>query len=384
LKVQANQSGRPQLPHYGFQPLPQPNGAPPYRYDLSNLLSATDIKSITDSGTMVAHFVGDTGDFRGQQKDFVAEMMTLDAQSAPDGKQPAFFYHLGDVVYFAGDVDMYGDNFYETYKDYPGFIVAIPGNHDCQPDDPQDGPVDPNKTPLDGWVKNFMSPDAGQLGSLKTGSGRTQMDLPNVFWTFTTPLVTIIGLFSNVGETQGEIKADQIAWFEGELKAANPNLPLLVAVHHPPFSGDTDHSGSDVVAKVLFQSFKNANRYPNMILSGHVHNYQRFTNVVPGPNGKIEVTCVVAGAGGYTKLGRLPEINGRYPGVPLTIDDSLTLEEYDHDNFGFLRLELSKRSIVGTYFSAPYSAGGQPDAQVKDSFKVDLKTNTVQTLPIPR
>jgi len=45
---------------------------------------------------------------------------------------------------------------------------------------------------------------------------------------------------------------------------------------------------------------------------------------------------------------------------------------------------LSKRSIVGTYFSAPYSAGGQPDAQVKDSFKVDLKTNTVQTLPIPR
>jgi hypothetical protein len=68
----------------------------------------------------------------------------------------------------------------------------------------------------------------------------------------------------------------------------------------------------------------------------------------------------------------------------LTIDDSLTLEEYDHDNFGFLRLELSKRSIVGTYFSAPYSAGGQPDAQVKDSFKVDLKTNTVQTLPIPR
>ena len=76
------------------------------------------------------------------------------------------------MIYFAGDIDMYGDNFYETYKDYPGFIVAIPGNHDCQPDDPQDGPVDPNKFPLDGWIQNFMSKNPGQLGSLKTGVGK--------------------------------------------------------------------------------------------------------------------------------------------------------------------------------------------------------------------
>ena len=72
-------------------------------------------------------------------------MMTQDAQNLPANRKPAFFYHLGDVVYFAGDISMYGDNFYQTYKDYPCFIVAIPGNHDCQPDDPQDGPVDPNK-----------------------------------------------------------------------------------------------------------------------------------------------------------------------------------------------------------------------------------------------
>lgn len=53
---------------------------------------------------------------------------------------------------FAGDIQGYGENFYETYAEYPGLIVSIPGNHDCQPDDPQDGPVDPNKKPLDGWV----------------------------------------------------------------------------------------------------------------------------------------------------------------------------------------------------------------------------------------
>ncbi len=71
-----------QLPHYPFQPLPTPNGPPPYRFDLSQLLSAADITAIAN-GTLIFHTVGDTGDHRGQQQDFVAEMMTQDAQSLP-------------------------------------------------------------------------------------------------------------------------------------------------------------------------------------------------------------------------------------------------------------------------------------------------------------
>ena len=194
-----------QLPHYPFQPLPTPNLPAPYRFDLSQLLTAADVAKIKNAGVMVFHTVGDTGDYRNSgPQDVVAAIMTQDIQNSPDGKQPAFYYHLGDVIYFAGDIDKYGAYFYETYKEYPAFIVSIPGNHDCQPDDPQDGPVDPNKVPLDGWVKNFMSKDPAQPGSLKTAANRTQMDLPNVYWTFTTPLATIIGLFSNVGETEGE------------------------------------------------------------------------------------------------------------------------------------------------------------------------------------
>jgi len=369
-----------QLPHFPFQPLPPPNGAAPFRFDLSQLLSAADITSIQKAGVLVCHVVGDTGDNRGQQQDFVAAMMTQDAEGSADDRKPAFFYHLGDVVYFAGDIDMYGANFYETYKDYPGFIVSIPGNHDCQPDDPQDGPVDPNKVPLDGWVQNFMAKNSGQLGSLKTAAARTQMDLPNVYWTFITPFATIIGLFSNVGETEGEIHQDQIDWFRGELNAADPNLALIVAVHHPPLSGDSEHSGSSAVYRVLFDSFEATERYPELILSGHVHNYQRFTNVVQGPNGRTPIPCVVAGAGGYTNLGKLHKIGGVYPTTPLPLGADLTLEQYDHDNFGFLRLEVSKAQIIGSYFSAPYSPGGQPATQLVERFAVDLASHTVQTL----
>ncbi len=367
------------LPHYPFQPLPPPRPLP-YRFDLSKLLPAADVTKIKNDGVMVFHTVGDTGDYRDSgPQDLVAQIMTQDAQNSPDGKQPAFYYHLGDVVYFAGDIDKYGANFYETYKDYPCFIVSIPGNHDCQPDDPQDGPVDPNKVPLDGWVQNFMSTNPAQLGSLKTGSNRTQMDLPYVYWTFTTPLATIIGLFSNVGETEGEIHPDQISWFKGELTAADPTLALIVTVHHPPFSGDVEHSGSSAVDQVLSSCFQAVKRYPDLILSGHVHNYQRFTNVVQGPKGKLQIPYIVAGAGGYTKLGTLHQINGADPTVPLALGSGLTFEQYDQKNFGFLRLEVSKTQIAGTYLSAPYVTGSTPAAKVVDSFVVDLTKHTVTT-----
>jgi hypothetical protein len=376
LQVQATGE---QIPSYPFQPLPPPNGPAPYRFDLSQLLTAADVQQITDAGVLVFHTVGDTGDYRGQQQLFVAEMMTQDAQTLPAGREPAFFYHLGDVIYFAGDIIRYPDNFYLTYKNYPGFIVSIPGNHDCQPDDPSDGPGDPNKYPLDGWVQNFMSKNPAQPGSLKTGTARTQLDLPNVYWTFTTPLATIIGLFSNVGETQGEFHQDQIDWFQSELTAANPALALIVSVHHPPFSGDVEHSGSSVVDQVLMKAFQAVKRYPNLILSGHVHNYQRFTNVVKGPKGQLQIPYVVAGAGGYTLLSDLQQVNGAFPKAPFSVGSGLTLEQYDQKNFGFLRLEVSKTQIVGIYQSAPYVAGGTPAATVVDSFTVDLIKNTVVT-----
>jgi hypothetical protein len=136
------------------------------------------------------------------------------------------------------------------------------------------------------------------------------------------------------------------------------------------------------VAKVLFSSFKSTKVYPHLILSGHVHNYQRFTNEMKGPSGTtIQLPCIVAGAGGYTRLGRLQKINGSPPQVPLSLPNGLTLEQYDEDNFGFLRLEVSKTQIVGTYFSDHYSAGAIPNAQAVDQFVIDLADRTVETGP---
>jgi hypothetical protein len=41
--------------------------------------------------------------------DFVARMMTDDYDASAEAAVPAFFYRPGAVVYFAGDVDKYGE-----------------------------------------------------------------------------------------------------------------------------------------------------------------------------------------------------------------------------------------------------------------------------------
>ena len=363
------------VPSFSFVPLPPPNGPAPYRKDLSQILSASDYQAIKSANAMIIHTVGDTGDHRGGQKDFVAAMMTNDAE-ALGPQEPAFCYHLGDICYFAGDTDLYSENFYETYKDYPSFIVAISGNHDCVPvDEPSDReaegaatPNNPAKQPWDGFIANFMADDPAVQGSPTTGAERTVMDLPNTYWTLTTPVATFIGLCSNVGETQAEIHQDQIDWFHGELTAADPNLPLVVAIHHPPFSGDVDHSGSDVAEEVLFGAFQATGRYPNLILSGHVHNYQRFTQTVSVNGQNRPITCVVSGNGGYTKLGLMQNVSGAPAPQPYQVSADLSLDYYDTDNYGFLRLSIAGGAITGSYIGAHYIAGENATGAVMDSF----------------
>jgi hypothetical protein len=89
----------------------------------------------------------------------------------PSGR-PAFFYHLGDVVYYYGEASEYYPQFYEPYVHYPAPIFAIPGNHDGdlppQPGDAQSQPSQPSTQEptqqvqsLDAFVRNFCA-DAPQ------------------------------------------------------------------------------------------------------------------------------------------------------------------------------------------------------------------------------
>ncbi len=73
---------------------------------------------------------------------------------------PAFFFHLGDVVYNFGEAKYYYDQFYDVYRAYDRPIFAIPGNHDGV----VYGDTSTTKAPqsLEAFRRNFCAPKPGR------------------------------------------------------------------------------------------------------------------------------------------------------------------------------------------------------------------------------
>ncbi len=353
-----------------FHPLPAPTGPAPYRLTLESVLPPDRMQQITTAGRLIFHTTGDTGGIKnGNPQTIVAMHMVNDLQTS----NAAFFYHLGDVVYYNGETADYYDQFYDPYLHYDAPILAIPGNHD--------GDELPGGDPsLAAFVNNFCSqtpritPEAGD-------AQRHAMTQPNVYWALQAPYLTIIGLYTNVPEG-GQLDNDQVAWFQSELQAAPADKALIVAMHHPIYSYDTYHSGSVYMSNILDNAISASGRVPDMVLSGHVHNYQRFTRQFTDAGGQQRaIPYIVAGAGGYYNLHYVQSVNGNIIAPGHTVQDAGTdvkLETYCDNRHGFLRLEVSADKITGTYFTVPrpQESWGDPAAQF-DTFTLDLKAHTV-------
>ena len=358
--------GRARIPPQIFQPLPPATGAPPFRLELESVIGTDAAAAIEQSGTLVFHTVGDTGGVTSPQaQQIVAQWMENDFDTVEP--PPSFFYHLGDVVYFDGERTRYYDEFYDPYLHYTGPIFAIPGNHDG------DLGIPPVGTSLEGFMTNFcasapvVTPDARD-------APRTAMTQPNCYWTLNAPLVTIIGLYTNCPE-HGVVEPEQADWFTGELEAADKSRALIVALHHPPYSADNHHGASEPMRTLLTNAVATAKRSPDLVLSGHVHNYQRFTV----PHNGSELTYIVAGAGGYPNLHTMAKVGGNWPPIPWTDPASgVTLASYGQEHrHGFLRLTVTKTQIAGVYTTVPrpqesWSTG--PVQQI-DTFTITLNTS---------
>ena len=364
-------TGPPSKPGSAFQPLPKPTGKPPFRLDLRDVLPPDLYAAIAKAQHLGFHVAGDLGGInfavpqervaQGLEEDFVAN-------PSDPAVNPAFLYVLGDCVYFNGQVSEYYAQYYQPYEHYLGPIFAVPGNHDGDP-------VAPEKS-LDGFVRNFCAAKPGTKTPESHDSPRTAMTQPNVYWTLLTPVVSIIGLYSNVPE-HGVLHPDQLAWLLSELKSLPASLPLLITLHHPPYSADDHHGGSKPMHDALDSAFAKVGRWPDMVLAGHVHDYQRFTRRLASNNRQIPY--LVAGAGGYHNLHAVAKVNGAKPTPPVTMPvsgDTVTLESYVDDRHGFLRLDAGPGTIAGKYYTVPrpQESWSQPP-KLADSFRLDTRTH---------
>jgi hypothetical protein len=334
---------------------------------------AAKVAAIQRAGQIVFHSVGDSGSVVGPAtQSLVADKMVTDFSEANPADVPSFLFHLGDVVYYFGEATYYYDQFYTPYRDYPAPIIAIPGNHD--------GVVyakDPAPT-LAAFLENFCmtapapAPDAGNLD-------RTTMIQPGVYFTLDAPLVRILGLYSNVLEDPGVISGEngqntvldgrQIAFLTSALKRVKSDKftgAVIVAVHHPPFTGGAEHGGSPLMLADIDSACTAAGVWPHAVFSGHAHNYQRYTRTV----NKMQIPFLVAGCGGHSPLSAM---RATYR-TPYKIDATLTLENYDTTDFGYLRVVVNATTMRIEFH--PQHDGGTTKTP-NDTVTITLATHAV-------
>jgi hypothetical protein len=341
-----------------------PTGPPAAPMDLQDVLGADFLAPILAARKIHFHVVGDTGASSTSaisHEASVADAMAADL-SGDATAVPAFFFHLGDVIYNFGEAEYYYDQFYEPFRAYDRPIFAIPGNHDGEVTYIKGGP-EPDVPTLQAFIANFCTskpqqpPDVG-------GLARTTITQPGVYFTLDAPFVSIIGLYTNVLEGPGvltdndghypTLKDDgQYDWLVGELKRLAPlrkagKRAVILACHHPPASADVKHGGTTGLADDLDRAFTAGGLWPDAVLSGHAHIYQRFSRNADGR----EIPYVVSGSGGHAAT--LPS-GEKKSEAPLTWND-YTLLVGPTVGYGYLTATVDMNGAPPTLtltFSSP-------------------------------
>lgn len=331
--VRARAQLQQSFPRAGIQPLPA--GKP-------GRVQGSDLGIHQPNGSLTFYVIGDHG---GIKTPSPQNAVSCAMETAAGKDKPAFVFSVGDVVYFNGDASEYAPQFYEPYAKLAVPVVAIPGNHDGDTTD------DPSRPPLDTFLANFCSPSPSTpAADPQLEYGRHTQTQPWCDWTLDLDLLTIIGLYSNV-PSGGHLEQSQIDWLTAELAAADAGKPVIVALHHPPYSVDAHHGGSQHMGDALDQAFTASKRPADLVLSGHVHDYQRFTRNYQGK----QIPYIVIGNSGYHNLHQLA--SDAAPGADMGA--GVTFEFGDASQYGYLKLMVASGKLAGEYVGV--KPGTMPD-----------------------
>lgn len=317
------------------------------QWSLDEIIGKEGSDAIAASGKITIHITGDTGvndaDHETRQV-MVAEAMAQDYQPNAPEKCPAFFMHLGDVIY-GGSKTAYLDQFYRPYMHYPGKIIAIPGNHD--------GDVD---SKMADFQKYFCAPSQ-TVPPIANSIYRQTMNQPGVFWCLDAPFMQIIGLYSNAAENPGFISSPKIGskqknWLVTTLKSlkktrdAGSRKALLFATHHPPYSSG-GHSGSTEMLNDIQDACNQAKIMPDAFFSGHAHSIQHYLRTVPFNGAQLKIPYIVSGCGGHGGQ-KVPAATGKATG-----DHTY---EFGYEGWGYTKAEITKTDMTITSYGVDWNS----------------------------
>jgi hypothetical protein len=205
---------------------------------------------------------------------------------------PHFVMITGDIVYDRGRISEYREKFWPVYNAEEAsptiggplcrstLFVAAPGNHDIGSrdlgkyadglayflywDQPRNGPLGSEGGPL---VPLLRGPEQNQTMFIKSCAGKYprtanfSFDFGNSHW-------TVVDSNPYVDWTNSDLRS----WVEEDLAAVQAATWRFVVYHHPRFNSAKSHS-TDQQMRLLADVFEKGK--VDLVLSGHVHNYQR-------------------------------------------------------------------------------------------------------------
>lgn len=217
-----------------------------------------------------------------------------------------------DVLYPAGDINEYDEKFYYAYKDFPGPIYAIPGNHDwydglegfmyhfCAAKPELRPPARPvgnvlRRTLRRATWRRASKPNATRLEAMRRRralEGQVSGQPAPYFAIDSGPLLIVCldtGITNSLDEAQGRWLRDVSRIDKAKLLITGK--PLYVSGEER----DTRIEGGGSVREIVHAR---AHRYA-AVIAGDVHNFQRYP--IHLEDGRVIQHLVNGAAGAYTQ-----------------------------------------------------------------------------------
>jgi hypothetical protein len=190
---------------------------------------------------------------------------------------------------------------------------------------------------------------------------------PGVYWHLDAPFLDLIGLYSNSGENAGILGKDtsdthQAEWLKTALdgikasRKGGSRKALLLAVHHPPYARGLQetgfgHPGSPDLQAQLDKACGDAGIWPDAVLAGHSHNYQRYLRECKDTRGHaLDISYLVAGTGGINTQAVAQPFGNTVPETPPAGLSSSTVHYTGGlQAFGYLRVSASASTLTITF-----------------------------------
>ncbi|MBI1747304.1 MAG: metallophosphoesterase [Acidobacteria bacterium] len=278
---------------------------------------------------------GDSGEGTSAQHAVAAQIAAI---------QPNLILHTGDVIYPNGADFFYNARYFDIYRDTIKAVPVFPclGNHDYLTS--RGGP----------YLRNFYLPDnavvpehKGRYYSFNYGGAH--------FTVLDTELVP-----GGVGN------ADQRAWFEADLVAAQDALWKFVYFHRPPFSSGR-HGSSISIRNVVAPLAEKYN--VDYVFSGHDHTYERTTPILDSAPSSKGVLYLVTGGGGASlyDVGRSDwtAFSGKFYHTSKVTVENLILTLESVDSTGEIQDSFVWRKGVLVSSISNQTGEPRPDAQVR-------------------